>query len=252
MKIITYNVNGIRAAIKKGFSEWMKEEDADIVCIQETKAHPDQLDLSLFEELGYHHHWASAQKKGYSGVATFSKVAPKSVEVGMGNEKYDSEGRVLITHFEDFTLINSYFPSGSSGEDRHAFKMEYLNDLQPWVDAYKKAHPKIILVGDYNIVHTEKDIHNPTRKDQPSGYRPEERQWLTDWFNSGFVDAFRFKNPEALEYSWWSYRAGSRGKNKGWRIDYISIPTEMQDQIKSAGHLPDAMHSDHCPVVVEL
>lgn len=252
MKIITYNVNGIRAAITKGFIDWLKAEDPDIICLQETKAVQSQVDVSLIENLGYHHNWCSAVKKGYSGVATFSKIKPTNVEMGIGIPQYDNEGRVLTTYFDGFVLINSYFPSGSSGEDRHEFKMEYLRDMQTWIDGFKKDYPNIILVGDYNIVHTELDIHNPQRKDNPSGYRPEERQWMTDWLDSGFVDAYRMLHPENKEYSWWSYRAGSRGKNLGWRIDYISVANSLKNKIRSAGHISDAKHSDHCPVVLEI
>lgn len=252
MKIITYNVNGIRAAITKGLIEWVKEENPDILCLQETKALQSQVDVSLLEELGYHHHWCSAVKKGYSGVATFSKIKPLKTVTGMGIPAYDDEGRVLISYFEEFALINSYFPSGSSGEDRHEFKLQYLYDMQSWIQEFKKENPELILVGDYNIVHTELDIHNPQRKDNPSGYRPEERQWLTDWFDAGFVDAYRLLHPEKKEYSWWSYRAGSRGKNLGWRIDYISVSDTLKDRIKATGHLSEAKHSDHCPVYVEI
>lgn len=252
MKIISYNVNGIRAAIKKGFFEWLSSENPDIICIQETKSQPEQIDVAGFEALGYQSYMHSAVKKGYSGVATFTKRAPKSVVSGLGIEKYDSEGRVIITHFEDFTLLNCYFPSGSSGEERHAFKMSFLNDLQPWIDTFREKHPNLIVVGDYNIVHTEKDIHNPQRKDKPSGYRPEEREWLSQWYNNGFVDAFRHKNPEEIEFSWWSYRANSRANNKGWRIDYCSVSDTLKDRIVSCGHLSEAKHSDHCPVVLSL
>ena len=165
---------------------------------------------------------------------------------------YDNEGRILRTDFGDWTLLNCYFPSGSSGEVRHEFKMKFLKDFRKWVDKLRKERPKLIIVGDYNIVHTELDIHNPTRKDNPSGYRPEERKWMTQWFKSGFSDAFRQMNPELRQYSWWSYRAASRAKDKGWRIDYQSVPNNMATKIKQAYQMKDVVHSDHCPVFLEI
>ena len=251
-RIISYNVNGIRAAIKKGFIDFLKENDFDIICLQETKAMKEQVPVVLLEELGYTHHWNSAEKKGYSGVATFSKQKPDNVVLGCGIEKYDREGRIIRTDFGDWTLLNCYFPSGSSGEVRHDFKMDFLNDFYKWVNQLKKEREKLIVVGDYNIVHTELDIHNPKRKDNPSGYRPEEREWMTKWLNNGFTDAFRKINPEERQYSWWSYRAGSRGKDKGWRIDYQSVSNNMSDKIINAYQIKDAVHSDHCPVYLEI
>jgi exodeoxyribonuclease-3 len=254
MKIATYNVNGIRAAIKKGLFEWVAEQDFDIVCFQETKASEDQIDESVLENAGFHHYWHSAVKKGYSGVATFSKVKPEHVEAGMSNDKYDNEGRVLRTDFKDFTLLNCYFPSGSSGEDRHDFKMEFLNDFKPWVEKLKNERPNIIVVGDYNVVHTEMDIHNPSRKDNPSGYRPEERAWMDKWFSDGgFNDALRIIKPTEEDiFSWWSYRAGSRPKNKGWRIDYVSVSDPIRNTVKSITHFPEVLHSDHCCISTEF
>ncbi len=248
MKLATYNVNGIRAAMKKGLFEWLSEKDHDIICIQETKAQESQVDMKFMEEMGYHHFWHSAEKKGYSGVATFSKKQPTLVKEGIGLEKYDREGRVLRTDFEDITLLNCYFPSGSSGEERHQVKMEFLTDFKPWVQELMKERKKIVVVGDYNIVHTEKDIHNPKRKDNPSGYRPEERAWMDQWFGEvGFHDAYRVLHPETTEvFSWWSYRAGSRGKNKGWRIDYISVSDSLKESVSHVQHFPEALHSDHC------
>lgn len=252
MKIISYNLNGIRAALKKDLVGWLKEENPDVFCVQETKSHREQVDFKEIEALGYHSDWHSAVKKGYSGVATFSKIKPNQVTAGIGIEKYDSEGRVLISHFDKFTLLNCYFPSGSSGEERHQFKMDFLHDLRPWMDEFRNEHPNVVLVGDYNIVHTELDIHNPTRKDNPSGYRPEERQWLTEWFDSGFTDAYRYKNGDQVEFSWWSYRAGSRGKNKGWRIDYLSVANSLKEKVTSSQHHTKAVHSDHCAIEVVL
>ncbi len=250
--IISYNVNGIRAAMKKGLLDWMKEGDYDVVCIQETKAQPGQVPSELFHELGYKDYWHSAQKKGYSSVATFSKVEPDKVVYGCGIEKYDLEGRILRTDFGETTLLNCYFPSGTSGDLRQAFKYEFLDDFFAYIEELKKERSKIIVVGDYNIAHTEMDIHNPKSNKKTSGFLPEERAWMTKWLESGFVDAFRHLNPEQVQYSWWSYRANARNNNKGWRIDYQSFTENLKDELKSCQQLTDVVHSDHCPVLVEL
>ena len=252
MRIVSYNVNGIRAAIKKGLFDYIKENDFDIVCFQETKSQPEQVDLSELESYGYNAYWHSAEKKGYSGVLTISKQKADNTVIGLGIEKYDSEGRVIRTDFGDWSLLNCYFPSGSSGEERHAFKMDYLNDFRPWVENFLKDRPNTIIVGDYNVVHRELDIHNPTRKDNPSGYRPEERAWMDRYFEDLFTDAFRAKNPELIEFSWWSYRSGARAKNKGWRIDYQAVSKPIEDKILNARHDEAARHSDHCPLIMEI
>jgi len=252
MRIISYNVNGIRAAMKKGLVEWIAEHDFDIICIQETKARLEQVDMAPFEALGYQHHWFSAEKKGYSGVLTLSKATPSLIQTGMGMEQYDKEGRLIRTDFGDWTLLNCYFPSGSSGDIRQDVKFEFLKDLYDWISELKKERPKIILVGDYNIAHEEIDIHNPKGNKKNSGFLPEERAWMTKWFNNGFTDAFRFLQPEKVEYSWWSYRANARANNKGWRIDYQSVTDNMKEQLVEAYHFKDAVHSDHCPVYVEI
>jgi exodeoxyribonuclease-3 len=252
MKFLSYNVNGIRAALNKGLDEWLSQHDFDVVCLQETKAHMDQVDLTSLEALGYKSWWHSAEKKGYSGVAIFSKVEPDHVEVGCGIEKYDSEGRIIRADFGDVTLLNCYFPSGTTGDIRQAVKMEFLDDFFKWTHDLKKERPNLIIAGDYNIAHTEMDIHNPKSNQKTSGFLPEERAWMTKWFDSGFTDSFRFKNPDKEEYSWWSYRANARANNKGWRIDYWSVSNEIQDRILAAGHYNDAVHSDHCPVFLEL
>ena len=252
LSIVSYNVNGIRAASKKGFVEWMDENNFDVVCVQETKAQPEQVDMSGIEALGYHHAWHSAEKKGYSGVLTISKSKPDKVVIGCGIEKYDREGRIIRTDFGDWTLLNCYFPSGTSGDERQQFKYGYLDDFFNWIEELKKERPKLIIVGDYNIAHTENDIHNPVSNKKNSGFLPEERAWLTKWFESGFSDAFRKVHPEKTEYSWWSYRANARANNKGWRIDYQSVSNNIADKIKEAYHLGEAKHSDHCPVFMEI
>lgn len=253
MKILSYNTNGIRSALNKGLTTFLEAGNYDIVCIQETKASREQVDHEGLIQLGYaHHHWVSAEKKGYSGVAIFSKVEPDLVVEGMGIPRYDSEGRVIRADFGDWTLINVYFPSGTSGDERQAVKMDFLSDIYDWVAELKKTHPKIILVGDYNIAHTELDIHSPKTNQKTSGFLPEERAWMTKWFGSGFTDAFRFKNPTLQEYSWWSTRFNSRASNKGWRIDYQSVTDNMKDKIISCRQLNEAVHSDHCPVLLEI
>lgn len=252
-QIISYNVNGIRAAIRKGFYDWLAESNFDIVCVQETKATPAQVNTQALEELGYYPYWHSAQKKGYSGVATFSKDRPTKVVEGMNLEKYDREGRILRTDFEDWTLLNCYFPSGTTGDVRQAFKMEFLDDFHRWIDELRKERPRLIVVGDYNIAHTPQDIHDPVRNKKTSGFLPEEREWLSEWLKkAGFTDAFRYIHPEKVEYSWWSYRANARQNNKGWRIDYQAVSNNLKDRILEAGQLTDIVHSDHCPVCLKI
>lgn len=250
MRILSYNLNGIRAALKKDLVGFLKEHNYDIVCFQETKAQPDQVDNSEFEALGYQTNWFSAEKKGYSGVATYSKNAPDFVSTGCDNEEFDKEGRVIRTDFGDLTILNCYFPSGTSGEERQEAKYRFLDHFFKWALELRKTRPNIVIVGDYNIAHTEIDIHNPKSKN--SGFLPDERAWMTKWFESGFTDSFRTAHPEKQEYSWWSYRFGSRGKNKGWRIDYQSVTDNLKDKIKDAGHHNEAVHSDHCGVWLDL
>jgi exodeoxyribonuclease III len=250
--IISYNVNGIRAAVKKGFFDWMAAGGYDIVCVQETKAMREQVDVAPLEDPGYHHHWHSAEKKGYSGVATFSKKQPGLVVAGCGMEKYDREGRILRTDFGDVTILNCYFPSGTSGDERQAFKYGFLDDFYDWVGELRKERPKLIIVGDYNIAHTELDIHNPKGNKNNSGFLPEEREWMTKWFGNGFSDAFRCAHPEKEEYSWWSFRFSARANNKGWRIDYQSVTNNLADKVLDVRHVNEAVHSDHCAVWMNI
>ncbi len=253
MKIITYNVNGIRAALSKNWLEWLKATQADVVCLQEIKATPDQLaDLHLLEELGYQHYWYPAEKKGYSGTAIFTKIKPKHVEYGCGLPDYDREGRVIRVDFEHCSVLSTYFPSGSSGDERQAFKYRFLDDFQRYIDTLKTNIPNLIICGDYNICHKPIDIHNPKSNANSSGFLPEERDWMERFIQSGFVDSFRYFNEEPHHYTWWSYRAGARSKNLGWRIDYTLVSESLKSNLKRAAILPDAKHSDHCPVLVEL
>ena len=254
MRIISYNTNGIRAAIKKGFLDWLATNPADVICVQETKALQSDVDVSEFEKLGYTSHWFSAQKKGYSGVAIFTKRKPDAVIEGNGFVQSDFEGRVIRADFGELTILNCYFPSGTSGDERQTYKYQWLKEIQQFVDELKKTRKQIILCGDYNIAHQPIDIHDPKGNKNTSGFLPEERNWLTEFFETGFIDTYRFKNPETVGgYSWWSQRFPSvRLQNKGWRIDYICVTTSLEESIKSATILPDIKHSDHCPIYVEL
>lgn len=251
MKIISYNVNGIRAAIKKGFLDWLAAASPDVICIQETKAHKEQLDVTLFEEAGYpYHYWFSAQKKGYSSVAIFCKEKPNHIEYGTGIETMDFEGRNLRVDFDNVSIMSLYLPSGTN-LDRLNFKLNYMDEFQEYINNLKEEIPNLVVCGDYNICHEEIDIHNPKMKGV-SGFLPEERTWIGDFINSGFVDSFRYVNPERQEYSWWSYRANARANNKGWRLDYAMVSEPLKEKISSAYILPEARHSDHCPIAVEL
>lgn len=251
MKILSYNVNGIRAALNKGLAEWLSAADPDVVCLQETKALEEQVNTDLFEQMGYHHFWHSAQKKGYSGVAILTKINPLHVQAGTGIEHMDFEGRVIRADYENVSVISLYLPSGTN-LDRLEHKFKFMDDFQEYIDALKKNHPRLVICGDYNICHRTIDIHDPVRNKNVSGFLPEERQWIDTFMNSGFVDSFRHLNPEPHQYSWWSYRANARNNNKGWRIDYNLVSENLKNNIKRAYLLPDAKHSDHCPVGVEL
>lgn len=252
MKIVSYNINGIRSAIKKGLLDWIVDNDIDIACLQETKAHPGSVPTLLIEAAGYRHYWHSAKRKGYSGVATLSKKEPTQVYRGLGIEKYDVEGRVIRTDFEDLTILNCYFPNGGSGEVRQAFKMEFLDDFYYWVERLREERPNMIVVGDYNIAHQKIDINDPQRNKNTSGFKLEEREWMTRWFESGFIDSFRAAFPDTVSYTWWRTTQFARKTNKGWRLDYQSVAEEMGDRIKNVAHLQEAQHSDHCPVLLEI
>jgi exodeoxyribonuclease-3 len=252
MKIISYNVNGIRAALKKGFIDWLKSANPDVICLQEIKAQEDQLDLSIFEAAGYsYNYWFSAQKKGYSGVAILSKTKPNNVVFGTGIESMDFEGRNLRADFDGVSVMSLYLPSGTNLA-RLEHKLEYMDLFQDYINTLKKDVPNLIICGDYNICHKAIDIHDPVRNKNVSGFLPEERAWMSQFLKSGFVDAFREFNSEPHNYSWWSYRANSRANNKGWRLDYTLVALPLQEKLKRAVILSEAAHSDHCPVLVEL
>jgi exodeoxyribonuclease-3 len=252
MKIFSYNVNGIRAAVKKGFVDWLNENNPDIICLQEIKANMDQLDLKLFEKIGYkYNYWFSAQKKGYSGVAILSKQRPINVNYGTGIEHMDFEGRNLRIDFEKFSVMSLYLPSGTNIK-RLGYKFKYMEEFHNYIMELKKSYPNLIICGDYNICHESIDIHDPIRNAKVSGFLPDERLWITNFIKSGFVDSFRYLNPDPNQYSWWSYRANSRSNNKGWRIDYNMVSSTLKSKIKSSYILNQAFHSDHCPIAVEL
>lgn len=252
MKIISYNVNGIRAAITKGFIEWLQQANPDVICLQEIKATEEQIPVDEITKAGYpYQYYYSAQKKGYSGVAILSKTKPNHVEYGTGIEHMDFEGRNIRADFDDISVMSLYLPSGTN-IDRLGHKFKYMDDFQLYVNGLRKNIPNLVIGGDYNICHEAIDIHDPVRNKTVSGFLPEERAWLDGFMKMGMIDTFRHFNKEPHQYSWWSYRANARNNNKGWRIDYCLISEPLLDRLKRAVILPEAKHSDHCPVLVEL
>lgn len=252
MKLISFNVNGIRSALNKGFKEWFIEQNPDILCLQEIKLSETELVEPLFTALGYHCYWHPAKKRGYSGVAILSKVAPEQVSFGMDIEKYDQEGRVIVADYQHFSIICAYFPSGTTGDERQSVKISFLEDFYHFIDAKLKHTDKLIICGDVNICHTEIDIHNPKSNARTSGFLPEERAWVSRFLNIGMVDTFRHFNKDPHHYSWWSYRAAARQKNLGWRIDYFFSSTQMTDLLADAKIHSEVIMSDHCPVSLHL
>jgi exodeoxyribonuclease-3 len=253
MKIISYNVNGIRAAISKGFIEWLQQANPDVICLQEIKAMPEQIPLSDFEAAGFPYcYWFPATKKGYSGVAILSKIKPNNVVYGTGISHMDFEGRNIRVDFDDLSVMSLYLPSGTNIE-RLQHKFMFMDDFQNYINVLKKEVPNLVICGDYNICHEEIDIHDPIRNKKVSGFLPEERAWLSGFLNSGFVDSFRFLNKEPGNYTWWTMRFPSvRLENKGWRIDYCLVSESIKQKIKRAVIMPTAKHSDHCPSLVEI
>ena len=252
MKIISYNVNGIRAAVRKGFIDWLKVANPDVICLQEIKANKEQLDLQLFEDAGYkYHYWFSAEKKGYSGVAILSKTEPNQVIYGADFDLASSEGRIIQADFDSVSVVSLYLPSGTN-DLRLDLKFEFMDNFFRYIDTLKKENPNLVVCGDYNICHQEMDIHNPKGLKNVSGFLPEERQWMSKFIENDFIDSFRELNPNKVQYSWWSYRANARNNNKGWRLDYLMATKNLQHRLQRAYILPEAKHSDHCPVVLEL
>ena len=237
--------------MKKGFIDWLNITKLDTVCLQETKAMKEQVDVALIEKQGYHHYWFSAEKKGYSGVAIFSKKNPVNVAFGSGISHMDFEGRILRLDFEKLSVMSLYLPSGTN-INRLDYKFKFMDEFRVYIDNLKLKFPNLIICGDYNICHQAIDIHDPIRNKNVSGFLPEERDWLNRFINSGFVDSFRFLNPEPNQYTWWSYRANARKNNKGWRIDYALVSESLKKNISKSFILSEAYHSDHCPVGLEL
>lgn len=252
MKIISYNVNGIRAAISKGFIEWLKSANPDVICLQEIKATEDQIPTDEITAAGYpFQYYFSAQKKGYSGVAILCKTEPKNVVFGTGIENMDFEGRNLRVDYDSLSVMSMYLPSGTNN-DRLGYKFQYMDTIQEYIINLRNEIPNLVVCGDYNICHEAIDIHNPKGNEKTSGFLPEERAWLDSFMKTGMIDTFRHLNKEPDNYSWWSYRANARNNNKGWRIDYCLAAAPLKDKIKRALILPEAKHSDHCPVLVEI
>lgn len=252
MRVVTYNVNGLRAALCKGFLEWMQAVDADVFCLQEVRALPLELPLSELEAMGYGAYFFPAEKRGYSGVAIFSRLPVKRTIMGCGMPQYDREGRLLQVDIEDLSILSVYMPSGTSGEERQAFKMRWLEDFLQYVTLLSKDYPRLLISGDYNICHKAIDIHDPIANKNSSGFLPEERAWMSKFIDSGFVDTFRYFCTEPHYYTWWSYRAGARERNLGWRIDYHMATRGLSDRLRRTQILNQAYHSDHCPVLLEI
>ena len=250
--IVSYNINGIRSVLRKDFDKWLAKYNPDIICLQEIKANEEQFNKEIFENLGYTCYVNAAQKAGYSGVAILSKIKPKKVEYGCRNYQIDMEGRLVRLDFKNYSVLSVYFPSGSSGEKRQEFKFMFLDFFQTYINKLKQSIPNLIICGDFNICHKEIDIHNPKRNKNTSGFLIEERNWVTNFLNSGFIDSFRFFHEDGDKYTWWSYRARARQKNLGWRIDYNMVSQSLEKYILDARILTDVVHSDHCPISLKI
>ena len=252
LSVLTWNVNGIRAQQKKGFLEWLARESPDILCVQETKAHPEQLDAALLTPPGYFVYWTKPVRKGYSGVATFTKEKPLAVKTGFGIERFDAEGRVVMTEFPGFTLLNIYFPNGQSGEERLKYKLDFYEETMRFVRALKNKGKQVIVSGDYNTAHKEIDLARPKENEDTSGFLPIERAWIDRWIADGQVDIFRKFNAEPEQYTWWDMKSAARERNVGWRIDYHFVTKDLVSKVTAASIMPEVMGSDHCPVRLEI
>ena len=251
-RLISWNVNGIRALQRKGAFEWFLREQPDILCLQETKARAEQLDAELTDVDGYHAYFASAERKGYSGVALYSKEAPRRVREGVGIERFDAEGRVLVAEYEDFTLLNVYFPNGQSSDERLQYKMDFYDAFLSYIEELKRAGNNIVVCGDVNTAHKEIDLARPKANEKTSGFLPQERAWIDSLLEHGWLDTFRMFHAEPEAYTWWSMRARARERNVGWRIDYFFVNDGFKDQVKDAFILADVTGSDHCPLGIEI
>lgn len=253
MKLYSWNVNGIRAAERGGFLKWFESVSADAVCLQEVKARPEQVGESLLHPMGYHSYWHCAEKPGYSGVTLYSRKEPVSVREGMGIAEVDSEGRVLIAEYADFTLINAYFPNSRRDHSRLPYKKRFCAAMLRFCQDLRAQGKNVVLCGDYNIAHQEIDLKNPKTNTDNAGFLPEERAWMDEFIGgAGYIDTFRSFHPEPGHYTWWSYRPGVREKNVGWRIDYFCVNPELKARLKSADHQPQVKGSDHCPIELVL
>lgn len=253
LRVLTYNVNGIRAAIRKGFLDWLDTQPADVICLQEIKAQPENLDLSIFEERGYQYYGYSAEKKGYSGVAILTRIRPQEVHYGHGYAQSDMEGRVIRARFGDLMIIGAYFPSGTSGDLRQTYKYQWLDEFQEYIDQLGQQAPYLLICGDFNIAHTEFDLHSPKTNKKTSGFLPEERAWMDRFLESGFVDSFRLFHQGPGYYTWWTQRFPRiREENKGWRLDYVQVSQNLAPAVIGAGILPQVKHSDHCPAYADI
>lgn len=253
MKLISWNVNGLRACLNKGFEDFVESERPDILCLQETKAHPDQIDPKVHRLFGYQSYWSSAERKGYSGTATFLRATPEEYSQGIGIRKFDSEGRFVITKVADVWVFNVYFPNGAAREERHLYKQEFLSRFTGYLKKMLDKGEKVIVLGDYNVAYLDFDVYDPIRLSQTSGFLPEEREWFRQFLANGFVDSFRYFYPEKTQsFSWWSYRENARVANRGWRIDHICVSKNLQPYLLKAEILASQEGSDHCPVLLEM
>jgi len=252
MKLISWNVNGVRAVVKKGFLDWLDQEQPDILCLQETKAHVDQLTAEILTDHGYHTFWHSGERRGYSGVATFCKEEPLYVQEGLGIERYDAEGRVLLTEHENFLLYNIYFPNGQKDDERLQYKLDFYDELLPIINEQVESGNNVVVTGDWNTAHHPIDLARPKQNVNTSGFMPIEREKLDMYVENGWIDTFRLFHPEGDRYSWWTYRFGARERNVGWRIDYFFVNEGFVDNVEDADIHDEVMGSDHCPVSLEL
>lgn len=252
MRIITYNVNGVRSALRKNLAAYIEQSHADIFCLQESKAQPGQFDRELFRFMGYQDYWHSAERKGYSGVGIISKTPPREVVYGCGVPEFDAEGRVMRADWDELSVLSLYLPNGTSGEIRQQFKMDFCHFFRDYVQSLLQKQPQLVVCGDFNICHQPIDIHDPVRNAQNSGFLPEERDWVSSFLSMGMVDGFRAVHPDRVQYSWWSFRAQARKNNKGWRIDYHMVSAALAGRIENCFYDTNAHHSDHCPGVLDL